>query len=236
MPTSGVLFTGTGTGYTENVVIGDNKFAPEPGTPYTMVAAPQNAQDDERLRNIIFERNWFTTAEYAATGIAIALNMDGSEFTVRNNICDMTGASAFRTCFGVNTTATDATPPNNNIRIYNNTAYQSDAGIDQNFQLVQVSTATTNLTVENNLAYAPLAPTASLINGTAGSGFTQLNNSTPTEIKNTSPVFTNMPPSVPADFVPLPGSYAIGKGTNVPVWSDFFQAAEPATRDMGAIH
>ncbi len=224
------------SGYTEYVAIGDNKFISGPGAAYTVALEPQNTHSDERLRNIIVERNWFV----ASGGTQIALFMDGSEFTLRNNICDMTGAnsqaSVKRTCFGMVTPATDSTPPSNNIKIYNNTAFESDqGGANSTFSLATVGSATTNLTVVNNLAYAPLAPKTAIIYGTPGAGLITSNNSTEFQIKNTAPLFTTNTPMIPSDFKPTKGSYAIGSGAVVPIWSDFFQIAEPATRDIGAI-
>jgi hypothetical protein len=48
--------------------------------------------------------------------------------------------------------------------------------------------------------------------------------------------FTSMPPVAPSDFVPIAGSYAIGGGTSVPVWSDFLLQSRPqGVIDMGAM-
>ena len=51
-----------------------------------------------------------------------------------------------------------------------------------------------------------------------------------------TPGWVSATPSVPADFKPAAGSAAIGTGTVVPVWSDFFGVSEPAPRDKGAVN
>ena len=54
----------TGT-YSEKIVISDNKFianATSNDAAWTVALGPQDNAHDERLRDIIFERNWMTAS------------------------------------------------------------------------------------------------------------------------------------------------------------------------------
>lgn len=132
-------------------------------------------------------------------------------------------------------TNSPAQPPDN-IWIYNNSAYRGNSGSE--FSVVKIDTTSTNVTVQNNLAYAPLSTsTILMVNGTGGGGLVQSNNSTNTQIKNTFPGWVSATPAVPADFGLTAGSYANNTGASVPVWSDFFRSNRPQSGviDMGAI-
>jgi hypothetical protein len=88
---------GGGSGFTEFVVVSENQFV---GGNYawTVFSGPQNSVSDERLRHIIWERNWFTAGSATQTAPQLAT----PETTVRNNLCDMTGGFiAGETCFAV---------------------------------------------------------------------------------------------------------------------------------------
>ncbi len=229
-PTTGVENTGNGTSYTQYVVISDNKLVPASGVAITVNIAPFSSFADNRLKDIIFERNWMTGSA-AATQYGVGIS-GVNEMTARNHILDMSGANTWRTFFQAN--GGKACPPSDNIRIYNNTAYASDTS-SGSIPVIFLNTAssTTNLTVINNLMYFPLSPKGgAIIWATMGTGYIATNNTTNALI---SPLFTNSTPVVPSDFKPTTGSYAIGTGTSVPVWSDFFQMPEPAKRDMGAV-
>lgn len=235
-------------GYTEHVVVSDNKFIGG-GGPYQITVGPQNINNDERVRDVIIERNWFTTA---SSNTQVPIVVEAREITVRNNICDLTGSLGAQ-CVDVSPAAHSGTtnlspePRPNNIRIYNNTAYRADVANGSSFQFVRIDAAATNVTVKNNLIYAtgvtsswtPHVITFSPSGTTTIPGLIESNNSTLEQMKNTPPGWASATPSVPADFNLTAGSYAnaIGAGTIVPVWSDFFRTARPASGvpgDMGA--
>lgn len=133
---------------------------------------------------------------------------------------------------------TTPAPPPDDIRIYNNTAYSGDASSE--FAGILIETGASNITVQNNLAYAPLASSSVMINNACGGACltTASNNSNDDQVKNTSPLFAATPPVLITDWMPMAGSYAIGGGTGVPVWSDFFLNLRPQSGvsgiDMGA--
>ena len=138
-----------GNNYTEQVVISDNIFRGALDASNIVVLGPQNDMSDERLRNIVFERNWLQRSPTTQNSLII----HGVDVTVRNNLCDMTGASLWRTCFVTEQRGIEPAP--NNVRFYNNTGYSPDASSE--FFVVRLGATATNVTVKNNLASAPLA-------------------------------------------------------------------------------
>jgi PKD repeat protein len=228
------------TGYTEQVVVSDNKIIGGSG-PYLVVLGPQHTLHDERVRDVIVERNWFKAGNNATQA---ALVMHNREITARNNICDMTEGSTGGICFhasleGVSSPSPE--PPPDNVRIYNNTAYKSGLGSTSEFSVVKIDAYATNVTVRNNLAYGAGTTsswTAFMVNGTGASGLIQSNNSTPAQMKNTLPGWVSATPAVPADFSLAAGSYAREAGlATVPVLSDFFRTSRPqnGVMDIGAV-
>ncbi|MBI4937978.1 MAG: hypothetical protein HY846_07140 [Nitrosomonadales bacterium] len=116
-----------------------------------------------------------------------------------------------------------------------------------------------NITVRNNLAYAPNATNPRFYTTVAGvGGATNVvvsNNSTDAQVKNgssagfTAPPFT-VPASMPLtvspytvpllfldNFMPTAGSYAFNTGTTVPAWSDILRYSRPQSSvpDIGAV-
>ena len=216
------------SGYSEQIVISDNKIIGA-NNPWTTSLGPQDANNDERVRDLIVERIWFT----AGSGTQLHIHLDSSDTTVRNNIFNLTGGPYHQ---GISVTrwgGTSQVSPNN-IRIINNTFYSGATG---DFTGVGIDSVSTNVSVINNLCSAPLATTdIFLIDGTGASGFFQSNN----VLNNTpSALFTNATPSVPADFSlkALPNPARDTGLSTVPVWSDFFRTSRPQSGviDLGAV-
>jgi hypothetical protein len=219
--------TGTGVGgYTEKVIISDNKLAGT-GT-WSVNVGPENGQSDERLRDVIAERNWFT----ASAGVAAELVINGVDITARNNIFDMSNAGVGDRGIRIALRAPGSLePPPLRVSILNNTFYTSTAGLTA----VSIEASATNTTVKNNLGYAPSASSPALLSDEGSKGLVASNNSSNAQLKSVSPVLRGAPPIVPADYRPAAGSYAVGGGVVVPVWSDFGLMPQTANRDMGAM-
>jgi hypothetical protein len=213
--------TGAGV-YSEQVVIADNKIIGGIN-PWTISLGPEDEISDERVRDIIVERNWFT----AGKASQLHMHINSSDTTIRNNICDLTGA-AYHTFVSVERWGIAPAP--SNVRVYNNTFYSGSTG---DYIGVDIGTAT-NVTVKNNLGFGPLASDQVMIASTAASGFTQSNNSTDTQIKSTAPGWVSATPVIPADFKLMGSSYALGAGAAIPVLSDFFLFSRPSN-DLGAV-
>ena len=116
------------------------------------------------------------------------------------------------------------------VKLYNNTAYSNYNSSEA--YLASIYPQATNVTFANNLAYFPSA-TYKAVRDTSkvpGSGFSESNNTTNV---NTSPSFSSTTIG-PIGFKIAAGSYAVGTGVVVPVWSDFFSVPQTTTRDLGA--
>lgn len=225
------------SGYTEKVIVSDNKFIGA-GSPYLVVAGPQNTNRDERVRDVIFERNWFVFGNNAT---ANAMQLHGSGTTIRNNICDMSNGKDGPNCFGLGLYgSTSPAPPPDGNRIYNNTVYRGTSTTSPNIAnplLATLDNANTNTTIQNNLVYAPLYSSAVIVSGTGASGLVVSNNSSGAQAIS-SPSFATSTPVNPIDFSIGAGSYALGMGITVPVLSDFFLTSRPQGAgmiDLGAI-
>ena len=216
-------------------MVADNKIIGG-DSPYLVVVGPQNSNRDERIRDVVLERNWFQAANNLTQK---ALVIHSSETTVRNNICDMTGGSSGATCVLVTLQGPSPAPAPDNIRLYNNTAFKGDAspGNDYSPVLVNIDTTSTNVTVQNNKAYAPAYASAVLVSGAGASGLVMSNNSTNAQIVSVFPGWVSSTPATPADFRITADSYAKAAGVaTVPVFSDFFQANRLAgIPGMGAV-
>ena len=212
------IFT-TLSGYTEKVIIADNKIIGA-DNPHSMTVSSQNRQMDERLRDIIVERNWFTSGK----GTQLSLLVVSSAITVRNNIFDMT-AGKYKTF--VKLASPGTSPPSADVNVYNNTLYGGSAPViaGNEFVGISIDPTATKVAVVNNLISAPSATNPVRIVGT-GAGIVSSNNSTAIQIK-TTPGWVATFPSTPSDFNLTAKSYAIGAGISVPVFSDFFLNSRP---------
>jgi hypothetical protein len=215
-------FSAAPTAYTEQVLFSDNKFTSGNGGAWTVALGPMDNQHDERVKQVILERNWF--APHPSQDIA--LQLFAQDVTVRNNLFNLTGA------VGQNGMAVDRRgiePPPANVHVYNNTFYSNSAGAGS-FRAIDFALGA-GMVAKNNLGYAPLSTSRTMISGSA----TIANNTTDAGIL-LSPVFLGLTPVLPADFDLGAASSAINAGTAVPVFSDFFRRNRPLNGvvDVGA--
>ncbi len=218
-----------GDGYSKQIVISDNKLI-DHANPWGVSIGPQNSGKDERVKDVLVERNWFVATASSQSFITIW----AAETTIRNNIFSAGTSNAS----GVIITQRGIEPAATNVRLYNNsyfTAYRSSSNEVLPFQ---IGKSTSNISVKNNLAYAPYSYNSlTRTISTAGkSSLIESNNTTTKQLYGMSPSFSSNPPSKPEDFKPTKDSYAIGGGTSIPVWSDFYLNTRPqGIIDMGAI-
>lgn len=210
--------------YTEKVIIADNKIQGG-ANPWQVSLGPQDTGSDERVRDIILERNWFTSN----SATQVPMHIASSETTIRNNICDLTGA-AWHTCVLLDLGG--VAPDPSYVRIYNNTFYSGSAG---DFNGVDINALVTNTTVRNNLGSAPLATDPVMLVG-SGTGLVQSNNI----LDNTpSALFVSATPATPSNFSlkSIPNPARDTGFSTVPVLSDFFLTMRPQNGliDIGAV-
>jgi len=213
-------FTAAPTAYTEQVVFSDNKFTSGNGGSWTVTLGPMDAQSDEKVKNVIVERNWFAPDP----GQDVALHVWAQDVTVRNNFFNFTGAVGQN---GIAVEQRGIEPLPANVHVYNNTFYSNSTGSFLPIQFVVGS----GMVAKNNLGYAPLSSSRDMVFGSA----IIANNTTDGGIL-VSPGLVGLSPAVPADFALGAASSAINAGTAVPVFSDFFRLDRPqgGVIDLGA--
>lgn len=243
-PNMGVLLAIQIEQKTQYLVISDNKVLGDNGAPTNPIAwpvaiGPFDNLTDERVYDIIYERNWHVGA--STTQVAAIFWAD--DVSIRDNIVDLSG-SLNHTAFKLDKRG--AEPAHTNTRLYNNTFYTSDT-TGNSAELAVLGATETNVTARNNLAYTPhvTANVTYMVRDDGGCCGAQPNNSTDhfgtNQMRSTDPKFTcpdgcaNVGAFTPANAKPLVTSYAIGTGANVPVWSDFFLLTEPSPYDIGAV-
>jgi hypothetical protein len=134
--------------YSQRVVISDNIFDCVGGNQWSVAISPQNAESDERVRDLIVERNLFLPG--ADAQIALLISADGA--TVRDNLFNR---GPQRACVGGGRRGIE--PPSDEIVLVNNTCW-SDASSGP--QLANFDPSTTNIRAFNNLIVGPNASNA----------------------------------------------------------------------------
>jgi PKD repeat protein len=208
------------TGFSEQIVLSDNKFTGGAGVDWTVTVGPENAQTDEKVRDLVLERNWFAPHP----GQRVALILWAQDVTVRNNLFDLTGAVEQN---GMVVERRGVEPPPANVHAYHNTFYSGSSGGFQPISFVLGA----GMIAKNNLGYAPASTSRDMVSGSA-----LIESNTTDAGILVSPGFVAPAPAAPADFVLAPGSPARNAGAPAPVFSDFFRLERPqgAARDLGA--
>jgi len=199
--------------YTELIEISDNLFTGTSGAELVDIAA-QNSVTDERLRNIVFERNLKSSA-----GGNQQLLISGQNITVRDNAFYQSGGGpAAQFC-----TRGPFPYPTEHVEVYNNSSYGGSFSFNAGGACA--GPAGTASIAQNNLCY-----TGSCVS--AGNGNTVSNN---TATVTDNPEWTNGSGSfrLISDFKPT-ANYT--GATNVPVWLDALGTPWTPTWDLGAVH
>jgi hypothetical protein len=214
--------------YTQYDEISDNYFGGTSGAVSGDIA-PQNTQNDERIRYVVLERNiWNQTGGADGRELWIA----GVNITARDNAFLMlsNGAYAIQVC------QRGIEPPPRAVEIYNNTIYAPDgssnsAGIKISSRSCGGTLSASNSYFKNNLVYAPGQRRLPVVDddGAANviSGNTVILTSNPS-LTNGSGTFKKI-----TDWKPT-ANYS--GGVSVPVWYDALGAAWPPIWGLGAVH
>jgi hypothetical protein len=227
--TDASLPTWTGV-YTEFVEISDNVFTGTSGA-QIVENAPQNAGDDERLRDIVVERNLFS----ATTGVqgGRLLMVSAVNESVRDNAFYMPGNSSEFAAFGMQIAQRGVEPVPTGVESYNNTCYApSNTGSSQTCVEMTgaggMASPATNSFVQNNLYYIPAGGQSTVVN--QGTGNTVSNN---TASPSSNPGFVDASGSFKliSDFQPTANYLG---GTAVPAFFDALALLWPVW-DLGAV-
>ena len=210
--------------YTELVEISDNVFGGISGAQLTEVS-PQNGNYDERLRNIVLERNIYAGISGAKGVLLSAVNA-----TLRDNIFYSSSSNA-GSRYGAQIAQRANEPVPQYVEFYNNTCYAiASIGACAGFDGTNYGAPGINSWARNNLFYNNGSSTSAIVNN--GSGNTISNNTANSAMNpgmtNASGAFSSVP-----DFQPT-ANYS--GGMSVPVWYDALGNPWPSSWDLGAVH
>jgi len=183
------------------------------------------------IRDIVLEGNWYKNT---ATG-GLCTKIRALRVTVRNEICDQTSlpntvGTGFQV-YGPMTYSSGVTVPGaSDVWLYNNTFYSGGQQVNMILASLMIPPVN-NLVIRNNIVYGVKATTSYIVTGSAGSTVVQGTNGT------TNPSFAVFPFTQPSDLRLTSGSYAIGTGAAVPVFTNFFGQPRQfgSALDKGAI-
>jgi hypothetical protein len=225
------LSSPTWTGvYTELLEISYNWFGGTSGA-QLVENAPQNSGNDERLRNIVVERNLFSGSTSAPGGKLLLVSAVNE--TVRDNVFYMPGNPSHYAYFGVQVGERGIEPVPSGVEVYNNTCYAPNAvqgqtcvGLDG----VTMRAPAIDSVAQNNLLYVPAGGHTTVVNNGTGNTVTN-NTATPTD----NPGFTNGSGtfSLLSDFITTASHFG---ATTVPVMFDALGRWWPANWYLGALH
>ena len=212
--------------YTEYLQISDNLFGGSAGA-QLVETAPQNQQYDERLRNIVVERNLFRGA---TGGSARQILVSAVNATLRDNIFYVTAGAAVAPQYGVQVARRGVEPVPQYVELYNDTCYaQLTIGSCIGFDGASFAAAGTNSWAQNNLFYDNGTTRPVVVDN--GSGNSVSSNSADSAadplMLNASSNFTLI-----GDFQP---SQNYSGAVAVPVWYDALQIAWSPTWSLGAL-
>lgn len=216
--------------YTQYIVVSDNVFTPSTLQVGNVGIGPLGTAYDGRLRNLMFERNFF---EFAVGGIMQAqIVITASNFTARNNVLKMQGTGSDTRMFSIEMMNTVVGyPVPNDLQFANNTTYTNGTGTNITFldQQQIAQGAPTNVVAINNIFYAPLSTTRNLVIGGTVTRTTNTTDNPPNQSALVDPLFEG-PLTTPLGFAVAVGSYATNGGTAVfpATSSDFFNGRDTA--------
>jgi hypothetical protein len=218
-------------GYTKYVIISNNWFESGSAAAWQVALSPQDSAEDERLHDIIYECN----VAYGNAYTTAAVTVCAQKVTIRNNL--MFGMTSNEHYLAV-LRRDGGEPPGSDIWIYNNTMYTSFAVPSGQFVVVDINSALlSNITIRNNLAYAPNATSPVLYMDAGATGVTVDHNSSSAQITGTNPTFAGTTSAI--GFRPSAGSYATTSGVSVfPVTQrDFYNGTDKTSSNyrMGAM-
>jgi Putative Ig domain len=178
--------------YTEMVEIADNVFTGTSGA-QLVENSPQNNVTDERLRNIVVERNLFS----GTTAVGRDILVSAVNETVRDNVFYVASTGPQ---YGVQIAERGIEPVPQHVEFYNNTCYaRTHMGSCAGFDGSSMSAPGINSWAENNLFYDGGTNTTTIVND--GSGNTVSNNTTNSSV-NPEVANANGAYNMVADFAP----------------------------------
>ncbi len=194
--------------------------------PWTVVIQPQNGDRDERLSDIIVEKNKFLTdyGEVSLDLVQVSAHTGADYLTFRNNIFDGSGGVTAWNYVGVVASRMGSEPAHTGFVAYNNTFYHGGHGVDA----VIVAADSENSVVRNIFA-AGSTGTALTDNSGTGTGSNNVFTTTPffTDPDNANPLLRDF-------HLTSSSTAAIDQGYTVPLLDDFDGDLRTTPYDIGA--
>ncbi|HTF90346.1 MAG TPA: PKD domain-containing protein [Planctomycetota bacterium] len=183
---------------------------------WSVAIGPQHAQADERIRQVVYERN-------RSQNSGIDLMIWARKVTVRNNVFNGSITQLNPTAVWIGRRGIE--PASDDVRVFNNTVYQAGHP-SVIFNPFYVEPVVTTITIENNLVCMPNSGVPiQMVGGTPSVG---VNN-----VIATSGDFVN---AAFGDFHLAPGSIAVDVAIALKeVREDFARALRPLLPDLGAL-
>jgi PKD repeat protein len=186
------------------VIISDNRMR---GHVFVVSIAPQNYTSDERISDVIFERNVLNSMSDTQHMLLVI----AQRVTIRNNVINGHNASSY--FIGIDVTPSQA-PGSTDHHIYNNTVFYDENS--EEFTAVKVHESSMNVIVRNNLASAPQVEGAKMLAG-GGTGLQADHNLLTDNAGFVDPASGN--------FSLTAGSAGIDAGLAIPEVKDSFNGA-----------
>lgn len=215
----------------EFTVISDNVFGGN--YPWVVSIAPQNAGYDERVSDVLFEKNRILM-DYETTGAAgdTPIDISAMYVTARNNIIDATGGDTYVVGIHAYKRGVEfSTALHEGIRIYNNTFY-SQTNHTTGIKAIRVHDTVLGAVVANNYASFPNTSVAVVLED-LGVNTISSNNAITTAPGFADPMNVN---PLYRDFSTTESATAsIDQGYSVPVLDDYLGNSRVGlTYDLGA--
>ncbi len=211
----------------ENIVISDNII----GNTYVlaMTVGAQNDQTDERLNEILIEKNRFLSGyglvKNTENRLSTHLSIYSSNVTIRNNVFDGTGSPSYVAAIAVDQYGSPISPTN--VNIYNNTIYYGTSSPSPNYNGMYIYDVI-NMQIKNNLVQLPSGSTNASFICTVCSEVTVENDLTTDSPEFIDPTNANY---LLRNFDLQSGSPAINYGVSVPVLDDILGRDRPDPTD-----
>jgi hypothetical protein len=229
---------------TEYVVVSGNDFSLDDVTGVDF--SPSNDTVVAAIQDVLTERNFYRVQAVPTCGAglcaSVAVRTQANRHTIRNEIVHFDRFKFYSVVQAVQ--ASTGTPAASNIYIYNNSAFANIDSFNGNTRFANLQAGVSNVKIKNNLVYTPTitgtTSVASCTGGCAGvvgldlaANSTDASDSDQMRLTNPNYSSTSLPPLAVGAWQPS-GSYAIGAGAVVPVFSDFFLIPR-TTLDLGAV-
>lgn len=212
--------------YTEYVEISDNLFTGAAGA-QLVETAPQTQQFDERLRNIVLERNLFRAV---SGGSGRQILVSGLNATLRDNVFYVTAGDGTPPRYAAQVAQRGVEPLPQYVQLYNNTCYALQTmGSCVGFDGVGFSAAGMNSWAANNLFYNNAIDSPVVIDNGSGNSVTSNTASSAADplMVDASGSFSSI-----SDFQPTQN---YSGGAAVAVWYDALGKAWSPAWSLGAL-